>query len=156
MITVSSVVRDELAGSVDLDRAHIEVVPHGVSRPSVAPDPAVAARLGLEGRPVVLCVAQKRSHKNLEALVRALPSLDRAVLVLPGAPTAYEARLRELAAAPVEPKQAWTPVAEFAAAGVPAINFGPGDPRFAHRRDERVAVAALERSFAVLHDLLCG
>ena len=65
-------------------------------------------------------------------------------------------RLRRLAGARLEPKQAWTPVAEFAAAGVPAINFGPGDPRFAHRRDEQVAVTALERSFAVLHELLCG
>jgi succinyl-diaminopimelate desuccinylase len=52
--------------------------------------------------------------------------------------------------APLAPKQAWTPVAEFAAAGVAAINFGPGDPRFAHRRDEQVAIEALERSLAVL------
>jgi succinyl-diaminopimelate desuccinylase len=66
------------------------------------------------------------------------------------------ARLRELAGGPIEPKQAWTPVAELAAAGVPAVNFGPGDPRFAHRRDEQVAVAALERAHAVLRELLCG
>jgi succinyl-diaminopimelate desuccinylase len=50
----------------------------------------------------------------------------------------------------VEPKQAWTPVAELAAAGVPAVNLGPGDPRFAHRRDEQVDVAALVRCHAVL------
>jgi len=53
-----------------------------------------------------------------------------------------------------EPKQAWTPVAEFAAAGVDAVNFGPGEPRFAHRRDEQVAVAALGRSYDVLERLL--
>jgi succinyl-diaminopimelate desuccinylase len=56
----------------------------------------------------------------------------------------------------VAPKQAWTPVAEFAAAGVDAINFGPGDPRYAHRRDERVAVDALVRSHATLVRFLCG
>lgn len=54
-----------------------------------------------------------------------------------------------------EPKQAWTPVAEFAAAGVDAVNFGPGDPRFAHRRDEQVAIAALARSYEVLERVLC-
>ncbi len=57
--------------------------------------------------------------------------------------------------APLEPKQAWTPVAEFAAAGVDAINFGPGDPRYAHRRDEQVAIDALERCRAVLEDFAC-
>jgi succinyl-diaminopimelate desuccinylase len=57
---------------------------------------------------------------------------------------------------PVAPKQAWTPVAEFAAAGLTAVNFGPGDPRFAHRRDEQVDVAALVRSFRVLEAFLCA
>jgi succinyl-diaminopimelate desuccinylase len=48
------------------------------------------------------------------------------------------------------PKQAWTPVAEFGVAGLPAVNFGPGDPAQAHRRDESVEVAALVRSHEVL------
>jgi glycosyltransferase involved in cell wall biosynthesis len=47
--------------------------------------------------PVVLCVAQKRPYKNQEALIRSLPELDRAVLVLPGFATAYEQELRDLA-----------------------------------------------------------
>jgi succinyl-diaminopimelate desuccinylase len=56
----------------------------------------------------------------------------------------------------VEPKQAWTPVAEFAAAGVDAVNFGPGDPKYAHRRDEQVAVDALVRSYETLERFACG
>jgi succinyl-diaminopimelate desuccinylase len=56
----------------------------------------------------------------------------------------------------IAPKQAWTPVAEFAAAGVDAINFGPGHPRYAHRRDERVAEAALVRSHETLVRFLCA
>ena len=36
------------------------------------------------------------------------------------------------------------------------MNFGPGDPRFAHRRDEQVAIAALERCFAILERFACA
>ena len=54
-----------------------------------------------------------------------------------------------------EPKQAWTPVAEFALAGVDAVNFGPGEPRYAHTREELVRIDALERSYEVLEGL-CG
>ena len=50
----------------------------------------------------------------------------------------------------VAPKQAWTPVAEFTLAGIPAVNFGPGAPAQAHRRDESIEIAALVRSYQVL------
>jgi succinyl-diaminopimelate desuccinylase len=48
------------------------------------------------------------------------------------------------------PKQAWTPVAEFGLAGLPAVNFGPGEPAQAHRRDESVEIALLVRAHDVL------
>lgn len=63
-------------------------------------------------------------------------------------------RLREAGDLTMGPKQAWTPVAEFAIAGVDAVNFGPGDPQYAHRDDERIEVAALVRCHEVLRAFL--
>jgi succinyl-diaminopimelate desuccinylase len=64
-------------------------------------------------------------------------------------------RLLASVAGPVQAKQAWTPVAELAAAGIEAVNFGPGDPAFAHRCDERVATQALARAHNVLESFVC-
>jgi succinyl-diaminopimelate desuccinylase len=54
------------------------------------------------------------------------------------------------------PKLAWTNVADFTAYGIDAVNFGPGDPAFAHRRDERVEIAALVHAYETLRRLLSG
>lgn len=62
--------------------------------------------------------------------------------------------LRRLTDAAVLPKQAWTPVAEFALAGLDAVNFGPGDPGQAHTRDEHIAIPALVRCHDALDGLL--
>ena len=56
----------------------------------------------------------------------------------------------------IEPKQAWTPIAEFALAGIDAVNFGPGDPAYAHRRDERVSIEALVRCHRTLEAFACA
>jgi succinyl-diaminopimelate desuccinylase len=58
--------------------------------------------------------------------------------------------LRDAGDFAVEPKQAWTPVAEFSEQGLDAVNFGPGATRYAHAQDERVEIAALHRC----HDAL--
>jgi succinyl-diaminopimelate desuccinylase len=65
-------------------------------------------------------------------------------------------RLRAAGGLAVEPKQAWTNVADFAARGLDAVNFGPGATRFAHAVDERVEISELERTFASLQRFLAG
>jgi succinyl-diaminopimelate desuccinylase len=65
-------------------------------------------------------------------------------------------RLRAAGGLDVGPKQAWTPVAELGLAGVDAVNFGPGDPEYAHRDDEQIDVASMDRSYGVLAAFLAG
>ncbi len=65
-------------------------------------------------------------------------------------------RLRTAGGLEVEPKQAWTNVADFAARGLDAVNLGPGATRYAHAIDERVEIAELERTFATLQHFLAG
>lgn len=59
-------------------------------------------------------------------------------------------RLIAITGEPIEPKQAWTPVAEFDGVGVAALNFGPGQPSAAHAVDEHVELDALASSYSAL------
>ena len=63
-------------------------------------------------------------------------------------------RLRERSGARVEPKQAWTDVARLAAAGVPAVNYGPGATAQAHQQGEWVEVDAIEAAYRALERFL--
>jgi succinyl-diaminopimelate desuccinylase len=65
-------------------------------------------------------------------------------------------RLRAAGDLALEPKQAWTNVADFTSRGIDAVNFGPGATRFAHRRDEQIEIAALERAFTALWRFVTG
>jgi succinyl-diaminopimelate desuccinylase len=52
------------------------------------------------------------------------------------------------------PKFGWTDVSRFAAIGVPALNFGPGNPSLAHSKDEFVPIPELHRCHAMLNEWL--
>ncbi|WP_131784875.1 succinyl-diaminopimelate desuccinylase [Protofrankia symbiont of Coriaria ruscifolia] len=53
-------------------------------------------------------------------------------------------------------KYGWTDVARFAALGIPALNYGPGDPNLAHTRDEYVELERIDAAEGVLRRYLAG
>jgi succinyl-diaminopimelate desuccinylase len=80
--------------------------------------------------------------------------VDVAGAAPPGLDHPLLAALRDRHRLEVRAKLGWTDVSRFAAAGIPAANFGPGDSRLAHSRDERVERRSLDAVHAALADLL--
>ncbi len=65
-------------------------------------------------------------------------------------------RLQRAGSFVVEPKQAWTPVAQFSEEGLDAVNLGPGATAYAHKRDERVVIGELVRTYTALQRFVAG
>ncbi|MFD6857432.1 succinyl-diaminopimelate desuccinylase [Rhodococcus sp. NPDC060090] len=73
---------------------------------------------------------------------------------LPGLSNPSAAALVAAADGRFRAKYGWTDVSRFAALGIPAVNYGPGDPNVAHKRDEHVDVRHITEVTAVLRGYL--
>ena len=94
--------------------------------------------------------APSRSIADAEAHIRRVfegfdvDIVDAAAGARPGLDAEIAREFLAAVGAEARPKYGWTDVARFAALGVPAVNYGPGDPLLAHHDEERVSFAQIE------------
>ena len=85
-----------------------------------------------------------------------LTVVDNAGGALPGLSEPAAAAFVAAVGRPARAKLGWTDVARFAAFGIPAVNYGPGDPQLAHTREEHVLVDRLQPAEDALTAYLDG
>jgi succinyl-diaminopimelate desuccinylase len=106
--------------------------------------------------------APDRSEADAEQFVRDffegydVVVTDSAPGALPGLHVPAAKAFLEAVGGEANPKFGWTDVARFTGLGVPAVNFGPGDPTLAHKQEEHVPVEHIERCETLLRTWLGG
>ena len=104
--------------------------------------------------------APDRSEADAEAFVRDffegydVTVTDLAAGALPGLDRPAAKAFIDAVGGEAKPKFGWTDVAQFTKLGIPAVNFGPGDPMFAHKQDEHVPTEHIERCERTLKEWL--
>jgi succinyl-diaminopimelate desuccinylase len=100
--------------------------------------------------------ARSEAEARLRELVGDVEILSHSAAAPVPAGNPLLERLRAAGGFALAPKQAWTPVAQFAEVGLDAVNLGPGATRYAHRVDEQVEITELERTFEALTSFVVG
>ncbi|QCX26772.1 succinyl-diaminopimelate desuccinylase [Nocardioides jishulii] len=106
--------------------------------------------------------APDRSEDDAVAFVRDffdgfdLTVTDLAPGALPGLERPAARAFVDAVGGTVNPKFGWTDVARFSTLGVPAVNYGPGDPLYAHKQDEHVRVQEIVDCETTLRAWLTG
>ena len=101
-----------------------------------------------------LAQALQHVHDVFDGLDVRIEQTDAAAGALPGLSRPAAKSLVDAAGGQVRAKYGWTDVSRFAALGIPALNYGPGDPNLAHKRDERVEVGEITAAVAMLRRYL--
>lgn len=94
----------------------------------------------------------EQAQGDVMALVRDRADVEFTDLSPAALPSASHPLVRALIASgvrSVEPKQAWTDVARFAARGIAAVNFGPGENAQAHQKNESTSLALLHEGYGI-------
>jgi succinyl-diaminopimelate desuccinylase len=101
-------------------------------------------------------VAQAEAHVREVFAGYEVAVTDSAAGALPG--LSHPAAAAFIAATGTTPqaKYGWTDVSRFSALGVPAVNYGPGDPNLAHTREEHCSLAAVAECETRIRDWLRG
>ena len=100
--------------------------------------------------------APDRSEEEAESYLRSffdgydVQVADSAPGALPGLDRPAAKEFVAAVGGTVNPKFGWTDVARFSALGVPAVNFGPGDPMLAHKQEEFVPLEQIRHCERVL------
>lgn len=100
--------------------------------------------------------APSRSAKEAEEILRELFAgyevvvRDVAEGARPGLDTELANQFIAATNTAVHPKYGWTDVARFSALGIPAVNYGPGDPALAHADNENVPVGHIQDVYSGL------
>jgi succinyl-diaminopimelate desuccinylase len=95
---------------------------------------------------------EAQAHQHLQEVFEGfgLTITDSAPGAMPGLTQPAAAAFVRAVGAEPRPKFGWTDVAQFTLLGIPAVNYGPGDPIYAHKADEQVPVEHLHRVLETL------
>jgi len=143
-------------GALYVEQMQVVAVNGGIS-PNVVPD---FTSLTINHR-----FAPDRNADQALAAVKQLlgTSIEEAdtIQIIDAAPSAAPSLTNErlkslvsLTGVPVRGKLGWTDVATFGELGIPATNFGAGDPLLAHRSDELVTLNEIDEYARVLDEWL--